>query len=131
MLNEIHQTLQKAEEQVKKLRKTNTRYIYISLISSVFATLIAGSTVFLGPLFGAGTTSWKWTCGVVAIFTGTATVFTGLHKQLSVTERLAKATECVGKLKALEFELASGKSNTEDLVRDYKRIIELYSEYIV
>lgn len=131
MLKDIQESLHKAQAQVIKLRRTNTRYIYVSLIASVLATLIAGSTVFLGPLFGAGTTSWKWTCGVVAVFTATATIFTGLHKQLSVTERLAKATECVGKLKAIEFDFENTKSNTDELKKEYKRVIELYSEYLI
>jgi len=133
MQNEIKESLRKAELSVLKLRKSNSRYIYISLVASVFATLLAGSTAFFGPLAGNGTPAWKWTCGIVAVFTATATVFTGLHKQLSVSERLAKATECVGKLRSIDFGMANSptESDKAEIIKDYKKVIEVYSEYII
>ncbi|HAY34663.1 MAG TPA: hypothetical protein DCY06_11075, partial [Bacteroidetes bacterium] len=108
-----------------------SRFILISLIASVFATLLAGVTAFSGPVAGAGPGAWKWTCGIVAVFTATATVFTGLHKQLTISERLAKSIECTGKLKSLAFSLKQEDSNKEDIAKEYRRILELYSEYIV
>ncbi len=133
MLNEIQESLSKAQKHVTNLRKTNSRFIYISLIASVFATLIAGLTAFSGPIVGQGPPAWKWTCGIVAVFTATATVFTGLHKQLTVSERLAKATECVGKLKSALVSLEnSGMTDAEknEILKEYKKIIEVYSEFI-
>jgi hypothetical protein len=131
MENEIQESLIKAVTQVSKLKKANTRFIYGSLIASVGATLIAGLTAFTGPLVGQGAPAWKWTCGVVAIFTATATVFTGLHKQLTIPERLAKATECVGKLKSLKISLENPDSNKEEVIKEFRKIIEVYGEYIV
>jgi uncharacterized membrane protein len=133
MKDEIKKSLQKAEAQVIKLRKINSRFIIISLIASVLATLLAGSTAFLGPLAGQGAPAWKWTCGIVALFTATATVFTGLHKQLTVPERLAKATECAGKLRAIDFSISNVKpdSDNSDIINEYKKIIEVYSDYLI
>jgi hypothetical protein len=132
---EIKESLTKAQEQVAKLRKTNARFIYISLIASVLATLLAGFTALNGkPLAGQGAGAWAWTCGVVAIFTATATVFTGLHKQLTISEKLARATECVGKLKSVKISLDNIKSEDSDkdeLIKEYKKIVELYSEFLV
>ncbi|HMS34486.1 MAG TPA: hypothetical protein PKC91_10405 [Ignavibacteria bacterium] len=135
-MNEIiKETLDKAQLHVNKLRKQNSRFIYISLIASVLATLLAGFTAVNGkPLAGQGPGAWSWTCGVVAIFTATATVFTGLHKQFTVPERLAKATECVGKLKSvlISLERSDIKDSDKDaLLTEYKRIVEVYSEFIV
>ncbi len=130
----IKESLDKAQLQVSKLRKTNSRFIYISLIASVLATLLAGFTAVNGkPLTGQGPGAWTWTCGVVAIFTATATVFTGLHKQLTVPERLAKATECSGKLKSVLISLESSglkDSDKDALLTEYKKIVEVYSEFI-
>lgn len=109
----------------------NTKYIYISLISSVLATLIAGLTAFNGPLAGQGAGAWKWTCGIVAVFTATATVFTGLQKQFTVAERLAKANECVGKLKSLVISTELPGSDHAQVLNEYKKIVEVYSEYLV
>ena len=133
MSKEILDSLLKAQGQVLKLRKTNSRFIYISLIASVLATLIAGLTAFSGPIVGQGAPAWKWTCGIVAVFTATATVFTGLHKQLTVPERLAKATECVGKLKSVRISLENPdlkSSDKEEIIKEYKKIVEIYSEFI-
>ena len=131
----IKESLDKAQLQVSKLRKTNSRFIYISLIASVLATLLAGFTAVNGkPLAGQGPGAWAWTCGVVAIFTATATVFTGLHKQLTISERLAKATECVGKLKSILISLEKSDLSEQDkdaILNDYKKIVEVFSEYII
>ena len=133
MSEEIKSRLRAAEEKLKKLRETNTRFIVISLIASVLATLLAGSTAFLGPLAGQGPPAWKWTCGIVAVFTATATVFTGLHKQLTVSERLAKATECVGKLRSIDFSISNAATEEErkSAIGEYKKVLEVYSEFFI
>lgn len=129
----IKESLDKAQQQVAKLRKTNSRFIYISLTASVLATLLAGLTAFNGPIAGQGPPAWKWTCGIVAVFTATATVFTGLHKQLTVSERLAKATECTGKLKSILISLErSGlsESDKDNILNEYRKVVEVYSEFV-
>lgn len=133
MTDQIKQSLQKAEARVSALRKTNSRYIVISLVASVLATFLAGSTAFFGPLAGQGPPAWKWTCGITAVFTATATIFTGLHKQLSIPEKLSRATECVGKLRAIDFSLQNLNNESEkaELINEYKKVIEVYSEYVI
>lgn len=133
MSDQIISSLRTAEEKLKKLRETNTKFIVISLIASVLATLLAGSTAFLGPLAGQGPPAWKWTCGIVAVFTATATVFTGLHKQLTISERLAKATECVGKLRAIDFSISNAATEEEKkaAASEYKKVLEVYSEFFI
>lgn len=132
MREEILKSLAKAEAGVLALKKTNTRFIVISLVASVLATVLAGSTALLGPLAGQGPQAWKWTCGIVALFTATATIFTGLHKQLTVSERLAKATECSGKIRSIRFSLDNAKNegDREKAFDEYKRVLEVYSEFV-
>ncbi|MBX7042186.1 MAG: hypothetical protein K1X85_04710 [Ignavibacteria bacterium] len=132
MNDEIRKSIAKAESLVAKLRKTNSRYIVISLAASVLATLLAGLTAFTGPVAGQGPPAWKWTCGIVAVFTATATIFTGLQKQLMITEKLSKATECVGKLRSIDFTLSNSEKDEErkDALSEYKKVLEVYSEYV-
>ncbi len=132
MNDEIRKSLAKAEALVSKLRKTNSRYIVISLAASVLATLLAGTTAFTGPVAGQGPPAWKWTCGIVAVFTATATIFTGLQKQLMITEKLSKATECVGKLRSIDFTLNNSEKDEDrkDALSEYKKVLEVYSEYV-
>ena len=134
MIKEVQESFSKAQANLIKLRKTNSRFLYISLITSVLATLIAGLTAFTGPIAGEGPSAWKWTCGIVAICTSTATVFTGLQKQLTISERLAKATECVGKLKSIMIGMENSDAESADkkeFVNEYKKVAEIYSEYIL
>ncbi len=133
MIKQVQESLSKAQANLTKLRKTNSRFIYISLIASVLATLIAGLTAFSGPIAGQGTSAWKWTCGIVAIFTAGAAVFTGLQKQLTISERLAKVIECVGKLKSILIGMENAdmdSSDKKEFVTEYKKVVEIYSEYI-
>ncbi len=132
MNDEIRKSLARAESLVSKLRKSNSRYIVISLAASVLATLLAGTTAFTGPVAGQGPPAWKWTCGIVAVFTATATIFTGLQKQLLITEKLSKATECVGKLRSIDFTLNNSEKDEDrkDALSEYKKVLEVYSEYV-
>ncbi len=132
MTEEIRKSLQKAETSVAKLRKTNSAFIIISLITSVLATLLAGSTALMGPLAGQGPPAWKWTCGIVAVFTATATIFTGLQKQLTISEKLSKATECAGKLRSIDFTISNARNeeDKDEAINDYKKVLEVYSEYV-
>lgn len=132
MESEIKESLSKAKEKLASIRKSNSRFIVVSLVASVLATLLAGSTAALGPLSGQGPVAWKWTCGFVAVLTATATVFTGLQKQFMTSERLAKATECVGKLRAIDFSLSSASSEDEkkSALGEYRKALEIYSEFL-
>ena len=132
MNDEIRKSLARAESLVAKLRRTNSRYIVISLAASVLATLLAGTTAFTGPVAGQGPTAWKWTFAIVAVFTATATILTGLQNQLMITEKLSKATECVGKLRSIDFTLSNSEKEEErkDAVSEYKKVLEVYSEYV-
>ena len=135
METNIKESLNRATSHLSKLRKTNSRFIIISLVASVLATLLAGFTAFNGkPVVGQGAGAWAWTCGIVAVFTATATVFTGLHKQLTISERLAKATECVGKLKSLQISLeisGDDESGKKDIINEYRKVVEVYSEFLL
>jgi len=130
----IQESLNKAILQLTKLRKANSRFIVISIIASVLATLLAGFTAFNGkPVVGQGAGAWAWTCGIVAVFTATATVFTGLHKQLTISERMAKATECVGKLRSIQISIENAGTDEpakKDILNEYRKVVEIYSEFI-
>lgn len=131
MIEEIRRTLLKAEMQVKSLRKSNKLYILISLISSVLATLIAGVTAVNGPIAGSGNSAWRFTCGLVAVFTATATVFTGLQKQFTISERLARATEFAGKLRSIIISMEDPGSDKKNVINEYRKVVEQYSEFVI
>ena len=61
---------------------------------------------------------------MIAVLTAFTSVLTGLREKPS-SKQLDKVTECVGKLKALQLNI-----DRENLVADYKKVVENYWEYI-
>lgn len=131
LLERIRAGMRKAEAQSRELRKKNSRYISVGVIAGALATLVAGTAAALGPVIGQGPPAWKLTCGAVALLTGVATVFNGLQKQLSIAERFAKASSCLGKLTSLEFALTVNKRDTADVAQEYETALAAYSDIIL
>jgi len=131
LLRKIVEGIRKSDAQSSDLKKRNTRYIGISIIASALSTVLAASAAALGPVIGQGAPAWKLTCGFIALCTGVATVFNGLQKQLTIAERLAKATACSGKLHSLEFGLTVNNRDTAEIAKEYEMAIASYPEIIL
>jgi hypothetical protein len=131
LLDNIREGIRKADQQNSGLKKKNSRYIAISIIASALSTVIAASAAALGPVLGQGAPAWKVTCAIVAVCTGSATVFTGLQKQLGIAEHLAKATACSGKLRSLEFALTVNNRGTDEVAREYETVLASYPEVLL
>ncbi len=131
LLERIRAGMRKADSQSTTLRKKNSRYISVGVVTGALATVVAGTAAALGPVIGQGPPAWKLTCGAVALLTGVATVFNGLQKQLSIAERLAKASGCLGKLTSLEFALTVNNRETMEVAKEYESALATYSDIIL
>ena len=131
LLQKILDGIRKSDALSSNLKKRNTRYVSISIFASALSTVIAATASALGPAIGQGPSAWKLTCGFIALCTGVATVFTGLQKQLTIAERLAKATACSGKLHSLEFGLSVNNRDTAEVAKEYEMAIASYPEIIL
>ena len=121
--NIIEEDLHTAIAHYNSLRRKAYIYFSAALLTGVLATLIAALAASNAPLFGKGE-GWRWTCGLIAVLTAFTSVLTGLREKPS-SKQLDKVTECVGKLKALQLNI-----DRENLVADYKKVVENYWEYI-
>jgi hypothetical protein len=126
----VEASLQKAEGIVSGLRKANTRLLVAGMASSAAATLVAGITAAQGPVVGTGIEGWRVACIVAAVFAAASTVSTGLNQQLKFSDRLAKGTQCVGRLKSLDIVIATGSRGWEEIVKEYEEIAKTYPELI-
>jgi len=126
----VKTSLQKAEEAVSGLRKTNTRLFAAGIGSSAASTLIAGITAARGPMIGEGTEGWRIACIIVAIAGFASTLIAGLSQQLRISERLSEGTQIVGKLRYLDMIAATGKRSWEEIVREYEEIIKAFPAII-
>ena len=131
MLLKTRESLRRAEAQSVRLRRGDSRFVYTSLVTSSLATIVAGLAAALGPVLGKGPPAWKLTCGVVAGLTACATLLSGIHKQLAITDRLGKANACVGKLRALEIDLTLGNRDVLEVAKEYQELAVNYQEVIL
>ncbi len=127
----IEQSLAKAELQVKSLRSTNSRLGIASLSSSAVTTVVAGVTAAAGPLVGEGIPAWRSACIVAAIFGLVGTISAGLLQQFKFEERLLQGNQCIGKLKALDVALATGRRSLDEIGLEYEELARQYPEYIL
>jgi ABC-type uncharacterized transport system substrate-binding protein len=126
----VEASLQKAEGIVSGLRKANTRLLVAGMASSAAATLVAGITAAQGPVVGTGIEGWRVACIVAAVFAAASTASTGLNQQLKISDRLAKGTQCVGRLKSLDIVIATDSRGREEIVKEYEEIAKTYPELI-
>ncbi len=131
LLERIREGIRKSDLQSVTLKKRNSRYITVGIIASALSTVIAAGTAAVGPVIAQGPPGWKLTCGLVAVCAGVATVFNGLQQQLSIAEKLAKATSCSGKLHSLEFALTINNRDPTEVVKEYETVISTYPEIVL
>ena len=126
----IKDNLQKAKERAANLRKSNSRLLVASIVSSGASTLVAGVTSAQGPLVGEGVAGWRIACIVAAVFAFAATVCTGLIQQLKIGERLVEANQYVTRLNALDIAVVMGNRNWVELAKEYEEITRTYPEFL-
>lgn len=123
LLQRIQESRSRAVQQVRRLRRRSNWLTYSAVVCSSLATLIAGWAAAFGPAIGEGTPAWRLTCGVVALFTATATGMGGIQQGTQVADRLSKAVSAAGKLNALELALTLGSRDAGDIVKEYQEVL--------
>lgn len=123
-------SLQSAQAQVDGIKKRSTRLSLTTLLSSAAAALIAGLTAAMGPLVGEGIPGWRMACTVAALFSFVATIGSGFQQQSKYEERLLQGNQCVGRLKALDIALATGRKSLDELGAEYEDIALNYPDFI-
>ena len=117
----------KAERKIHRLRRMNTQTIITSLLTSTFATVLAGYTAASNsPLM-----NWRWTCALVAIFTLCATISTGLQKQFDISGSLSKVSGFLGRLNALELAIRLGNRSREEIAKECEELALQYPDFSV
>ena len=116
----------KAELHVRRARRANTRAIAAALIASALSAFLTGLPSALGnPIMG----TWRITCMVGAALSAIAAITTGLQAQLRYADQLAAATDCLGRLRALEVLASLGSLSPDELARRLSDIVSRYPEY--
>jgi hypothetical protein len=129
ILHHIHAARTNAEAKASALRRRNTRLVTLGLFTSGLGTILAGFAAAAGPLGGKGTGAWKMTCGIIAALTACATLLAGLNQQLSIPDRLARATACAGRLRALEVEITVAHRNPTEVAEQYEQVLRADPEF--
>ena len=122
---QIQASFQKANSQRKKLETKASRYIVAGIILSALATFVAGVPSLLGePIIG----EWRLTCMIAALITLVTTIVTSVQNQVAKPEILAKASECVGRLRALLIEMQAPDIDYDQVRKQYQAVLVDFSE---
>ena len=120
MTARLSASLDRARAESRRLRRMHVGLLCVTLITSASATLLAGITAAQGE---ALIESWPVTCWIVAAFTASASVCTGLNQGLRVVERLAGAESCLGRLLSLDLASSSGQRGEHELAESYAELV--------
>lgn len=131
MLNRIRDGLGRSEARATILRQRSSRFIIVNLVCGALGTIVAGLAAAAGPAIGTGPHAWKLTCAAVAVLTACSTLFSGLNQQLAMPDRLAKATTCVARLRALEMEITVTHRDLMEVTRQYEDVVANYQEFLL
>jgi hypothetical protein len=122
----LAEALRKAEGHVGQARRGHLRTVLVALAASALSTLLTALPAAMNqPLVG----TWRFTCGFAAFLSAVAAITTGLQAQLKHTDRIAGATECLGKLRALDVQHRLGTVPEADFTRQFSEIVAKYPEY--
>jgi hypothetical protein len=122
---QIEDSLKKARAYRDKLKRAAFVSTVLNIILSALATFVAG----LAGIKGIKVTGdWPNTCRLAAGFALGATVVAGLQRQLADPGLLARAGECVGKLKSLRAQTLLSNYDPEKLTIEYQEIFEAYPD---
>jgi hypothetical protein len=122
----IDASRRRAELQLAIARRANTRAVLAALLASSLSAFLTGMPAAMGaPLVG----TWRMTCLVAAAFATIAAIMTGLQAQFRYADRLASATDCLGRLRALEVRSSLGLLSREELAREVADIVARYPEF--
>lgn len=126
LVQQIQTSFQKATLQRKKLETNASRYTITGIILSALATFVAGVPSLIGqPVIAP---SWRITCTVVALITLAATIITSVQNQVAKPDVLTRASECVGRLRALLLELQSSEVDHDQVRKQYQAVLIDFSE---
>jgi len=126
----LTQHIQQAKAYGTGLKRVRTLLVSGALAGSGLATVVAGVTAASGPVVGSGPAGWSLACTVAAVLSLLGGVSAGMKEQLQVSERAAKATECLGRLGALEASLVTGIRGHTEIAAEYESILKAYPEVL-
>ncbi|HLT48287.1 MAG TPA: hypothetical protein VK002_13715 [Rubricoccaceae bacterium] len=122
----LSEALRKAEGHLGRARRANLRVIVVALAASALSALLTALPAALNqPLVG----TWRVTCGAAAFLSAVAAVTTGLQAHLKHADRIAGATECLGRLRALDVQHRLGAVPEAEFPRQFSEIVAKYPEY--
>ena len=126
----VQESLKRAERHTAALRNANAMVLIASTATSAATTLVAGGTAVHGPIIGQEEAGWRLACIVAAALAFVATISNGLNQQFKFNERLLQGNQCVGRLRALHLQLATGGYEWGEATKEYAEIAKAYPEHI-
>lgn len=124
----LSSSLRAAERFANRLSKTNGALGLGGIVASAATTALTGWTGVAGPLTGNSMTDWRLACILAAVLGFFSTLFMAISQQSRLGDRLARANECIGRLKSLEFAFVARTQSLPELWKEYGELLKQYPE---
>ncbi len=121
---QIDRSLHQATLQKHHLQKIDRQYSVLNIVLGAIAAFIAGQSAIADkPAIG----NWRNVAMVASGLTLTATIASGVQKQIAPTDLVAEVSQCVAQLKALKIETLSTHYELEAVSDAYQKILTEFS----
>jgi hypothetical protein len=131
LTRKIQDSLTRARSRLARLQTTHTSLVIGSLATGGLSTLLAGLSAANGQaLLGTGDPGWRITCALAAVLTFAGTLATGAMQQLKISEELAQARTCAGRLAALDLALTVNRQPVGEVAAKYAEVVTEFQAVI-
>jgi hypothetical protein len=115
--------LRNAERHAGRARRGHTRTTLTALGASTLSAVMAGLPAALNH---AVVGDWRFTCFVASLLSAVAALATGVQTQFGHADRIAQATDCLGRLRALDVQRRLGAVEEGEFNRQFAEIVAKY-----
>lgn len=146
LLSDVKMGLSTVNVSAIKYRRFHTTLAFCTIVSGLFATLLAGDSARNGKVLAGNTAKlatgkapsdlpkgWRIVCGVIAVCTLLSTAAASIDKLLKIAEHRSKAITCAGAVDSLRVTLESTARPTRETIDDsraeYAKLRSDYAEY--
>ncbi len=121
----IKDSLKTTRRRQQRLKRVNTRLLVVSFVFSAGTSVSAFTALYGDP------GNWETLCLLAGIISAVSGVFTFVHQQLNIPNKMARVNEYLGRLNALEIGMSLNTRNDREVGLEYEQIVSQFGEFSI